>query len=55
MANSDYENFPEIKRNMKIIERKMLQIEDGKLVEEEKKDSNNLIEGIDVAKLQKSE
>jgi hypothetical protein len=35
MANSDYKNFPEIKRNMKIIERKMLQIKDDKVVEEE--------------------
>ena len=41
MANSDYKTFPEIKRNMKIIERKMLKIEDGKLVEEENKDSDN--------------
>jgi hypothetical protein len=54
MENSDYKNFPEIKRNMKIIERNMLQIEDDKIVEEEKKNSDHKDNGKIIEKLQNS-
>jgi hypothetical protein len=55
MANSDYNTFPEIKRNMKIIERNMLQIGDDKVVKEEKKNSDHQDNGKIIDKLQNSE